>query len=179
MNNNVKLITEVLMTDFNDAELVEYIMKNSDLIKYLEKKIKPINKIGNTVTKPRLSITNIYVLYILIEDYISKKDIDDINYEGMLYRDISTRINALPLGNKLQNKFNSLGYRCNEEYGKYFPSTQLLPIKRNLITKRYWIEESLLKLNYSGDIVNIGKSVLGIIENYIKVIYSEFIKGEV
>ena len=34
----------------------------------------------------------------------------------------------------------------NSEFQKYFPSSEFIPILRNLETNRYWINENLLKV---------------------------------
>lgn len=172
MENNIKLIIDTLNDNFGDRELVEYIMDNSDLIKYLEKKTKAINKKGNVNSKSRFSFANIYAIYVLTEDYINVKNrnINYADYDGMVFTNALARVRSLPFGSKLQN--HALNSRCNDEFKKFFPNTTLVPIKRNLITKKYWIEESLLKLNYSGKIIDISKAVLDIIDNYVNAISS-------
>lgn len=171
MNNNEKLIFDTLMQNFNEnIELVDYIIKNSTLIQYLEKKTKAINKTGDTTSKSRFSFANIYAIYVLTEDYINvvNNGIKYDNYDGMAFTNALARVRNLPFGAKLQN--HALNSRCNDEFKKFFPSTSLIPIKRDLITKKYWIEDKLLVLNFKGDTINLSNSILNIINNYVDAV---------
>lgn len=171
MNNNEKLIFETLMENFNDnVELVNYIINNSTIIQYLEKKTKAINKTGDTASKSRFSFANIYAIYVLTEDYINVVDngIKYEDYDGMAFTNALAKVRSLPFGAKLQN--HALNSRCNDEFKKYFPSTNLIPIRRNLITKKYWIEDKLLLLNYKGTTINLSESILDIVNNYVDAV---------
>jgi len=75
------------------------------------------------------------------------------------------RQRELPFGNKLQN--HALNHRLNEEFRKYFPAEESLPIIRDVSSNRYWINENLLKVNVGGVLINLASSVLEIVEFYV------------
>ena len=60
-----------------------------------------------------------------------------------------------------------MNHRLNEEYKKYFPTSEYIPILKNAETNRYWINENLLKINIHNRQANIAKVVIGIINEYI------------
>lgn len=168
MNKNEKLIFDTLNKNFdNNIELVNYILDNSTLIQYLEKKTKAVNRTSDTASKSRFSFANIYAIYVLTEDYINitSNGIAYSNYDGMAFTNALARVRSLPFGAKLQN--HALNSRCNDEFKKFFPSTNLIPIRRNLITKKYWIEDNLLTLSYKGSTIDLSKSIINIIDNYV------------
>ncbi|MFY9381878.1 MAG: hypothetical protein WAO54_06660, partial [Eubacteriales bacterium] len=71
----------------------------------------------------------------------------------MRFSDAFSRQRQLPFGEKLQN--HALNNRCNNEFRKYYNSvTNEVPIIRNLVTKRYWINEKLLRIECENGIVN-------------------------
>src|ERR1035437_1025198 len=80
--------------------------------------------------------------------------------------DLMRRQRTLPFGGTLQN--HALNHRLNEEFKKYFPTSKVVPLTRNLETQRYWINEGLLKLTIGKRSVNIAKPILKIIESYIE-----------
>lgn len=78
----------------------------------------------------------------------------------------------LPFGQKLQN--HALNSRMNEEFQKFFPDVQLQPIIRNLKTKRYWINNNLLKVTVGGTQHNIAHAVIEIVDAYVEAKRSAF-----
>lgn len=85
---------------------------------------------------------------------------------------IFNRQRELPFGSKLQN--HALNNRMNDEYKKYFKTSEFIPILRNLETKRYWINENLLKIRFHDASFNIAKTVIDIIDSYVSVKQSAF-----
>jgi hypothetical protein len=63
-----------------------------------------------------------------------------------------------------------LNHRLNEEFKKYFPACEHLPIIRDAESNRYWINEKLI---VTGG-VNLAKSIKEIIEAYVKARQSAF-----
>lgn len=78
----------------------------------------------------------------------------------------------MPFGNKLQN--HALNHRMNSDFRKYFPQTEYIPILRDVETKRYWINENLLKISAADDLYNIAKSIISIVNRYIETKRSAF-----
>ena len=104
-------------------------------------------KAANRGSKSRSSFANHYAIYVLIEDYLQKEfhlknGYED--YEGAQFTTLKMRQQKLPFGNKLQN--HALNHRLNEEFKKYFHTSDYLPIIRDSTTNRYWINENLLKI---------------------------------
>ncbi|MGB4465612.1 MAG: hypothetical protein WBI55_05760 [Eubacteriales bacterium] len=86
----------------------------------------------------------------------------------MRFSDAFSRQRQLPFGEKLQN--HALNNRCNNEFRKYYNSvTNEVPIIRNLVTKRYWINEKLLRIECENGIVNIAEIVIDVINKYIEL----------
>jgi hypothetical protein len=56
----------------------------------------------------------------------------------------------------------------NSEFQKYFPSSEFIPILRNLETNRYWINENLVKIKFGKSKFNIAKAIVEIIDEYTK-----------
>ncbi|MFS0576574.1 hypothetical protein AB1K83_13125 [Sporosarcina sp. 179-K 3D1 HS] len=137
------------------------------LIQYLVKKTGSVK----ASSKARGSFANLYALYVLIEDYVDKGFMEKkkyADYEGMMFSDAFKRQRELPFGEKLQN--HALNSRCNDEFRKFFTSLGEVPITRNLETKRYWINEKLLKK----DELHIAKDVLAIIDRYVELKLENF-----
>jgi hypothetical protein len=83
------------------------------------------------------------------------------------------RQRELPFGRKLQN--HHLNNRCNDEFRKFFPASDQVPIIRDLPTRKYWINEKLLKVAVGDNAtVNIAKSVIRIIDAYAAAKKSAF-----
>lgn len=147
------------------------ILENSDLLKYINIKTKAANR----DSKSRASFANHYAIYVLIEDYVTHEF--DVNggyddYDGAQFSVLLRRQRELPFGRKLQN--HALNHRLNEEYKKYFPQSQYLPIIRDVQTNRYWFNEHLLMIQIDKHLYNIAKSVKHIIEAYIDARKKEF-----
>jgi hypothetical protein len=104
-----------------------------------------------------------------VEDYISKgyhKKSGYTNYEGAVFTDLFKRQRELPFGQKLQN--HALNHRMNEEFKKYFPTCDYIPILRDLKTNRYWFNENLLKIKVNGKEYNLAETIIQIIDTYIE-----------
>lgn len=164
-------IREILKQLFgNDANEV---FEKSYLIQYLNKKTKAANR----GSKSRSSFANHYAVYVLIEDYINKGfnqgQSNYSEYEGAKYTDIFQRMRELPFGSKLQN--HALNSRMNEEFKKFFPDVHYQPILRDIQTKRYWINENLLKIKlYNDKMLNIATAIIKIIDTYVEARKSSF-----
>ncbi len=165
-------IKEILKSCFKNN--ADYIFQNSTLIQYLNIKTKSANR----GAKSRSSFGSLYAIYVLVEDYINKGYLikgDYSLYEGAIFSDLLKGMRELPFGNKLQN--HALNHRMNSEYRKYFPNSEYTPILREQETHRYWINENLLKIRSNdGKENNIAKSIISIIDEYIKMKRSNFEK---
>lgn len=154
----------------------EEVFNRSQLLQYINFKTKSASR----GSKARSSFANLYAVYVLVEDYV-KNGFDRksgySNYKGAEFSKLFSRQRELPFGRKLQN--HALNNRMNSEFQKFFPSSDYIPILRNLETNRYWINENLIKIRINGSTFNIAKSVLAIIEDYIlakKTSFNKFIK---
>ena len=162
-------IQAVLRSDF--GEVSEDIFERSEILQYLN--IKTIS--ATRGSKARSSFANLYALYALIEDYLNRgfdEKSDYSNYQGAAFTDLFKRQRELPFGNKLQN--HALNHRMNSDFRKYFPRTEYIPILRDVETKRYWINENLLKISAGGDSYNIARSIISIVDRYIETKRSAF-----
>jgi hypothetical protein len=153
------------------------IFKNSNLLKYINLKTRSANK----GSKARSSFANLYAIYVILEDYIAQgfdKKSGYAKYEGAAFVKLFTRQRELPFGNKLQN--HALNNRMNSEFQKYFPSSEIIPILRNLETNRYWINENLLKIKVGKTEYNLASVIIEIIDEYSKTkqdAFQRFIKA--
>ena len=153
------------------------IFKNSNLIQYINLKTRSANK----GSKARSSFANLYAIYVILEDYIAKgfnKKSGYAKYEGAAFVKLFTRQREFPFGNKLQN--HALNNRMNSEFQKYFPSSEIIPILRNLETNRYWINENLLKIKVGKTEYNLASVIIEIIDEYSKTkqdAFQRFIKA--
>lgn len=157
-----KRIIEILEREFGDR--AQDIFEKSTLLQYLN--IKTIS--ASRGSKARGSFANLYAVYVLVEDYVNKGFLerDDYeNYEGAQFKVLLKRQRELPFGSKLQN--HALNSRMNEEYRKYFKASEFIPIIRNLDTKRYWINENLLKIKFRGKSFNIAKAIIETTDAYV------------
>ena len=149
----------------------EQILDGNSLLQYLNIKTRAANR----GSKSRAGFANHYALYVLIEDYVNKgfheKGGYD-RYEGAQFSALFRRQRELPFGSKLQN--HALNHRLNEEFKKYFPTSQYLPIIRDAETNRYWINERLLKMRLNGQQLNLAVAIKEIIEAYISARQSAF-----
>lgn len=163
----MSFILDVIKTHYTPAES-KALFNNSYLLQYLEKKTKSVDR----SSKARGSFANIYAIYVLTEDYINNgytnSEKDYSKYSGMAFTDALTRTRELPFGEKLQN--HALNDRCNDEFKKFFHTvTSEVPITRDLITKKYWINESLLLVKINGSVINIAKLCIEIIDKYVEL----------
>lgn len=153
------------------------IFDKSQLIQYINEKTRSANK----GSKSRSSFANLYAIYVIIEDYITNgydQKGDYSKHEGALFNKLFARQRELPFGSKLQN--HALNNRMNSEFQKYFPSSEFIPILRNLETNRYWINENLLKIGVGKASFNIAKAIIEIIDEYAKTkqdAFQRFVKS--
>lgn len=156
-------IKEILSAEFGqDADTI---YNSSPLIQYLNIKTRSATR----GSKARGSFANLYAVYVLVEDYFNhgfggRKDYSA--YEGAKFTDLFRRQRELPFGGRLQN--HALNSRMNEEFKRYFPQVEYIPILRNLRTNRYWINENLLKVPVGRRKYNIASPVIMIIDRYIE-----------
>jgi hypothetical protein len=156
-------IKEVLQRNF-DENAVE-IFEKSQLIQYINEKTRSAGR----GSKARSSFANLYAIYVIIEDYIANgfdKKEDYANYEGAKFSNLLNRAKELPFGSSLQN--HALNNRMNSEFEKFFPTSEYKPILRDLLTKKYWINENLLNIKVGKINFNIAKSIIEIINEYTK-----------
>ena len=166
-----RTIIEILSKNFWKNS-VEWIINNNILIQYINEKTRSANK----GSKARWSFANLYAIYVLVEDYIKKwfdKSWNYSKYEWATFSNLFKRQRELPFGNKLQN--HALNNRMNSEFAKYFPTCEYLPIIRDQATNRYWINENFLIVNINKKHYNIAKSIIEIIDEYIKVKQTSFL----
>lgn len=143
----------------------QVLLETSPLLQYVNIKTRSANR----GSKARGSFANLYAIYVLVEDYLAKGFDESglyADYEGAQFSVLFTRQRELPFGDKLQN--HALNSRLNEEYRKYFPTTDYVPILRDLETSRYWFNEALLKTHLGADEVNIGPAVIEVIDAYVQ-----------
>lgn len=141
------------------------ILVASQLLQYINIKTKSANR----GSKSRGSFANLYAIYVLIEDYIKvvfDEKQDYYKHAGAIFSDLFKRQRELPFGAKLQN--HALNNRLNEEYHKYFPSSEEKVIIRDIPSSRYWINPNLLKIAVSNAEYDISKTIISIIDLYIK-----------
>jgi len=109
---NIKSVLEKYFGE-NSNEIFD----KSQLIQYINEKTRSANR----GSKSRSSFANLYAIYVIIEDYLSKKfdkKGDYSKYEGALFNKLFARQRELPFGGKLQN--HALNNRMNSEFQKYF-----------------------------------------------------------
>ena len=166
-----KIIKTILEDKFGDVG--DQILRESQLILYLNIKTKSSNK----GSKSRGSFANLYAIYVLVEDYLVKKFHQAgmySDYEGAVYTNLFKRQRELPFGQKLQN--HGLNHRMNEEFKKYFPTCEFIPILRNQKNNRYWFNENLLKVKINDNEYNIAETVIHIIDAYVEAKRDSFEK---
>ena len=155
-------ILDILSAEFGENST--QIFENSELLQYLNQKTKSAHK----GSKARGSFGNIYAIFVLVEDYINNdfhKKGQYSKYTGAKFTDLFARQRELPFGKKLQN--HALNQRMNQEFKKYFPTCEFIPIIRVVETKRYWINENLLKITANKTDFNISDSIIQIVNAYI------------
>lgn len=137
------------------------IFHDSLLIGYIVRKTRAANR----GSKSRGSFANLYAIYVLVEDYITKGYVqraDYSQYEGARFSQLMLRQRQLPFGEKLQN--HALNNRLNDEFHKFYPDEPSRPILRDVATQRYWITELLLEVHGH----NIAEAVIEIIDKYVE-----------
>ena len=166
-----KFILDILKEHY--PKEYEDVYSKSYLIQYLDKKT---NSVGKS-SKARPSFANLYAIYVLVEDYLnngyynSGKYIKE--YEGMIFSNAFKRQRELPFGEKLQN--HALNNRCNHEFSKYFNTvTSEVPIVINQSESRYFINEKLLLIKISGQVIDISKLIMEIIDRYVELKKEKF-----
>lgn len=169
---DANFIKDTLLRLFNN-ELAEYIFNESLIIQYLAKKTASVGR----SSKSRSSFASIYAIYVLTEDYlrVAKTSQKYKDYEGMRFTDALRRTHSLPWGEKLQN--HALNSRLNEEFRKFYGNkTKESPIRRNLSTKRYWINEKFLFVIKDDKKINVANAVMAIVDQYIALKESRYKK---
>lgn len=155
-------IKEILKKKYGDR--ADEVFAVSKIIQYLN--YKSIS--ANRDSKARSSWGNFYAIYVLVEDYIKKEyhlKGDYGKYDGANYSVLMKRMKELPFGSKLQN--HPLNARLNDEYKKLFKGDTILPVIRDVKTKKYWFNESLLKIKLGTQTYNIAESLIEIINAYV------------
>lgn len=168
-------ILDILRRHFGDA--AEDVLQKSLLLQYLNIKTRSANR----GSKARGAFANHYALYVLVEDYLTKEFLaakkgQYRKYEGARFSDLFRRQRELPFGAKLQN--HALNSRLNDEYAKYFPTSELRPILRDQAEQRYWVNERLLFITVGSGRdqreVNIAEAIIEIIDRYVDAKRSAF-----
>ncbi|MBU4300110.1 MAG: restriction endonuclease [Nanoarchaeota archaeon] len=168
-NSFTEKIIAILKEDFGEA--YEDIFDKSLLIQYLNIKTRS----AHSGSKSRSSFANIYVIYVLVEDYLKNdfhKNGGYKDYEGAIFTDLFRRQRELPFGQKLQN--HAFNNRLNGEFKKYFPAAKYPPIISDVTTRRYWFNEKLLIVSSGKEKINIAETVIKIIDNYMAAKQSSF-----
>jgi hypothetical protein len=158
-----KKIKSILEKNF--AKSSETIFTKSELLQYVNLKTKSANK----GSKSRGSFANLYAIYVLVEDYIAKgfhKSGNYKTYEGAVFSDLFTRQRELPFGQKLQN--HALNHRMNEEFKKFFPSCEFIPILRDPETNHYWFNQNLLRVTIGTKKYDLSHPIIQIIDAYVE-----------
>ncbi len=147
------------------------IFERSLLLQYLNLKTRSAAR----GSKSRGSFANLYAIYVLVEDYLKNNFDRQSNYDeyvGARFTDLLERQRKLPFGSKLQN--HALNSRMNEEFKKYFPFAEFVPIIRDIQTNRYWVNENLLKITDRSKTFNLARTVIAIIDLYVTTKQSTF-----
>ena len=156
-------IKSVLQKHFGNN--ADEIFERNQLLQYINLKTRSANK----GSKARSSFANLYAIYVIVEDYISKgyhTKSSYSKYEGAAFTQLFKRQRELPFGGSLQN--HALNNRMNSEFQGFFPSSEFIPILRNLETNRYWINENLLKVKIDKTTFNTSEAIIEIIDEYVK-----------
>ncbi len=164
-----KTIKSILEKNFPKSS--EAIFSKSELLQYINLKTKSANK----GSKSRGSFANLYAIYVLVEDYIAKgfhKSGNYKKYEGAVFSVLFNRQRELPFGQKLQN--HALNHRMNEEFKKFFPNCDFIPILRDPQTNRYWINQNLLRVVVGSKKYDVSHPIIQIIDAYVEAKRSAF-----
>jgi hypothetical protein len=171
------IIVSVLMKYF--GEYANDVFSSSPILCYLNHKTKSANQ----GSKARGAFANHFALYVIVEDYIQKgfadgkADVPYAKYDGARFSDLFRRQRELPFGSNIQN--HALNSRLNDEFKKFYPTVGKLPIVRDVLAQRYWIQEDLLlitvrKKNGTDETYNIARAIIDIIDTYIDVKLAAF-----
>lgn len=155
-------ITQLLAEAF--GKKASQVFEASPLLQYLNIKTKSASR----GSKSRGAFANHYAVYVLVEDYLRHgfhKKGDYGQSDGARFVELFRRQRELPFGSKLQN--HALNHRMNEEFKRFFPTCEFIPILRNAATNRYWINEHLLKVKVGKETLNIAPVVIKIIDSYV------------
>lgn len=166
-----QVLKDILTEEFGKSAPAIY--ESSLLLQYLNQKTRSANR----GSKARGSFANLYAIYVLVEDYLARGFDKNTGYrdaDGAKFTDLFRRQRELPFGSKLQN--HALNSRLNEEYRKFFPTADHVPIIRDLPTNRYWFNEHLLMVEVSGKRFNLARAVIRIIDAYVSAKQSAFDK---
>jgi hypothetical protein len=164
-------IIEQIRKNFNIEG--EELIKVAPLLEYINIKTKSANK----GSKARGSFANLYAIYVLLEDYIKvvfEERKEYSKHQGAIFSELFKRQRELPFGAKLQN--HALNHRLNEEYRKYFPTSDEQVILRDIPTSRYWINRNLIVIKYKNKKYDLSKAIKQIIELYINAKRNAFEK---
>lgn len=158
------VIRRILTENF--PEYGDSIFEKSELLQYINMKTASASR----GSKARSSFGNLYVIYVLVEDYLNRNFHESGDYrdaEGAKFTNLFQRQRELPFGSKLQN--HALNHRLNKEFEKYFPVSEYVPVIRDTQTSEYWFNENLLLVDILGvKEFNIAQSVIDIIDEYIE-----------
>jgi len=157
-------IRAILVEGFGESQ-TSLLLASSELLKYINTKTRSANR----GSKARGSFGSLYAIYVLVEDYI-KGGFDENpgtyeSYEGARFGALLDRQRELPFGSKLQN--HALNHRVNNEFAKYFPTSDKRPIIRDTEMQRYWFDENLLTVPVVDGVANIAAAVIEIVHAYI------------
>ncbi len=158
------IIRRILTSYFPEYD--NSVLENSELLQYIN--IKTVS--ANRGSKARGSFGSLYAIYVLVEDYLARDFHKNGRYrdaEGARFSDLLYRQRQLPFGSKLQN--HALNHRMNKEFERYFPTSEYVPILRDMQTSEYWINENLLIISLNKGIhLNIAQAIIDIIDAYIE-----------
>ena len=156
-------IIRILAQDFGDS--ADEVFRHSELLQYINLKTRS----AASGSKSRGAFANHYAIYVLIEDYVNNgyhQSNSYKDYSGAQYAQLLKRQRELAFGAKLQN--HALNSRLNEEFRKFFPEAEYLPVLRSPATNRYWINENLLLITVPAGTFNIANAVLKVIDAYVE-----------
>ncbi len=162
-------ILSVLKENF--GERGRLVFDKSPLLQYINIKTGSAER----GSKSRGSFAHLYAIYVLVEDYVQNgfdNQKDYSNYEGARFFSLLKRQRELPFGSKLQN--HALNHRLNEEFRKYFPDLEYVPILRDVRENRYWFNENLLRVKEGNKTHNIAHPVIEIIDRYVQTKVTAF-----
>ena len=163
-------ILGVLTSHF--GEYAQEVLESCPILGYINSKTKAANR----GSKARGAFANHYALYVVVEDYIKQGFLEGTaktpysKYEGARFSDLFKRQRELPFGARLQN--HALNGRLNDEFRKFYPTVNQPPIVRDVSTRRYWVQEDLLKATIrqkdgSNRSYNIAPAIIDIIDAYV------------